>query len=86
MFAGLPVLASDIDVNKEVLTHMQTGYMFQKGSVQSITQALLWYKDNLPVAQALAVNANEHARRNFELEKIAEKLENYLLNVIISSN
>jgi glycosyltransferase involved in cell wall biosynthesis len=86
MFAGLPVLASDIDVNKEVITHMQTGYLFQKGSVQSITQALLWYKDNLPVANALAVNANEHARNNFELEKIAEKLENYLLNVIISSN
>jgi glycosyltransferase involved in cell wall biosynthesis len=86
MFAGLPVLASDIAVNKEVLTHMQTGYLFEKGSVQSITQALLWYKDNIATANALAAKANEHARQNFELEKIAEKLETYLLNMIIKSN
>jgi glycosyltransferase involved in cell wall biosynthesis len=86
MFAGLPVLASDIPVNKEVITHLETGYFFETGSVQSIMQALLWYKDNIAVANSLAANANEHARQNFELEKIAEKLENYLLNMIIAKN
>lgn len=86
MFAGLPVLASDIPVNQEVIAHLETGYFFETGSVQSITQALLWYKDNIAVANTLAANANEHARRNFELEKIAEKLENYLLNMIIVKN
>lgn len=86
MFAGLPVLASDIPVNKEVITHLETGYFFETGSVQSIMQALLWYKDNIAVANTLAANANEHARQNFELEKIAEKLENYLLNMIIAKN
>jgi glycosyltransferase involved in cell wall biosynthesis len=65
---------------------METGYFFEKGSVQSIKQALLWYKDNVAVANAFAVKANEHARQNFELEKIAEKLENYLLNMIIVKN
>jgi len=86
MFAGLPVLASDIAVNKEVLTHLETGYLFEKGSVESITQALLWYKDNVAVANTFAVKANEHARQNFELDKIAGKLENYLLNLIIVKN
>lgn len=86
MFAGLPVLASDIDVNKEVITHLKTGYLFGKGSVPSITKALLWYKDNISTANALAVKANEHARKNFELTTIAEKLENYLLNMITDKN
>lgn len=86
MFAGLPVLASDIPVNKEVITHLETGYFFEKGSVQSITQALLWYKDNVAVANAFAAKANEHARKNFELETIAGKLENYLVNMIIVKN
>lgn len=86
MFAGLPVLASDIDVNKEVITHLKTGYLFEKGSVPAITKALLWYKDNLSTANALAVKANEHACKNFELTTIAEKLENYLLNKIIDKN
>ena len=86
MFAGLPVLASDIAVNKEVITHMKTGYFFETGSVQSIKQALLWYKDNTAVANSLAANANEHARQNFELSTIAGKLETYLLNMIIAKN
>ncbi|AEW01582.1 glycosyltransferase [Niastella koreensis] len=86
MFAGLPVLASDIAVNKEVITHLETGYFFEKGSVESIKQALLWYKDNVAVANTFAVKANEHARQHFELDKIAGKLENYLLNLIIVKN
>ncbi|MCS3801363.1 glycosyltransferase family 4 protein [Niastella sp. OAS944] len=86
MFAGLPVLASDIPVNKEVITHLQTGYMFKTGSVQDITRALLWYKDNLSTAKEMAINAHNHAIQNFELGMIADKLENYLLNIIIETN
>jgi glycosyltransferase involved in cell wall biosynthesis len=86
MFAGLPVLASDIPVNKEVITHLQTGYLFNKGSVQDITRALLWYKDNVSSANEMAINAHNHAMQNFELGMIADKLENYLLNMIIETN
>lgn len=86
MFAGLPVLASDIPVNKEVITHLQTGYLFNIGSVQDITRALLWYKDNVNTAKSMAVNAHKHAMQNFELEMIADKLEHYLLNMIIEKN
>ena len=86
MFAGLPVLASDIPVNKEVITHLQTGYLFNKGSVQDITRALLWYKDNISTANEMATNAHQHAMQNFELGMIAGKLENYLLNMIIETN
>jgi len=86
MFAGLPVLVSDIPAHKEIVTHMKTGYFFETGSVQSITQALLWYKDNIAVANEMAANANEHARQHFELSTIAGKMENYLLNMIILKN
>jgi len=86
MFAGLPVLVSEIPAHKELITHLETGYFFETGSVQSITQALLWYKDNLAVANAMAVNANEHARQHFELSTIAAKMEKYLLNMIITKN
>jgi glycosyltransferase involved in cell wall biosynthesis len=86
MFAGLPVLVSDIPAHKELVTHMETGYFFERGSVQGITQALLWYKDNLAVANAMALQANEYARQHFELSTIAGKMENYLLNMIITKN
>jgi glycosyltransferase involved in cell wall biosynthesis len=86
MFAGLPVLVSEIPAHKELITHLETGYFFETGSVQGITQALLWYKDNVAVANAMAVNANEYARQHFELSTIAGKMENYLLNMIIAKN
>jgi glycosyltransferase involved in cell wall biosynthesis len=86
MFAGLPVLVSEIPAHKELVTHLETGYVFETGSVQGITQAMLWYKDNLTVANAMAVNANEYARQHFELSMIAGKTENYLLNMIITKN
>jgi glycosyltransferase involved in cell wall biosynthesis len=83
MFAGLPVLASDIPVNKEVIDHLQTGYLFEKGSTDSITNAMLWLKDNQPAAASMAIRAHEHAKQNFELSVIAQKIENYLLKKII---
>ncbi len=82
MLAGLPVLASDISVNKEAITHLKTGYLFEKGSVESITDALLWFNDNREKANHLANQAYLHALDNFEQEKIVSKLENYLLKMI----
>lgn len=82
MLSGLPVLASDISVNKEAVTHMKTGYLFEKGSVAGITNAMLWFKDNREKANQLAGKAYLHALDNFEQEKIVSKLENYLLKMI----
>ncbi|WP_242696301.1 glycosyltransferase family 4 protein [Longitalea luteola] len=86
MFAGLPVLISDIPVHKELVTHLETGYFFETGSAQSIAQALSWYYNNVGVANAMAVKANKHAREHFELSAIAGKMEDYLLNMIITKN
>jgi glycosyltransferase involved in cell wall biosynthesis len=83
MFAGLPVLASDIPVNKEVITHNDTGYLFEKGNVESITNAMHWLKDHLPEANAMAKRAHEFAKQNYELEMLVSKMEHYLLNKII---
>ena len=82
MLAGLPVLVSNIPVNKEAVTHMQTGYMFEKGSVDDITKALQWYAGNRTVANEMAGKAYEHAKENFELEKIVSRLEDYLQKMI----
>jgi glycosyltransferase involved in cell wall biosynthesis len=86
MFAGLPVLASDIPQNKEAITHLQTGYLFRKESAQEIQKAMSWYKDNRPYANELAGKAYEYARENFELEKIVHKFETYLDSSINQAN
>jgi glycosyltransferase involved in cell wall biosynthesis len=78
MMSGLPVLASNIPANQEVITHLETGYLFEAGEVAAITGALLWYINNREQAHQLAEKAYDYAKQHFELEQIAASLENYL--------
>lgn len=84
MFAGLPILASDIPQNKEAVTHLKTGYLFHAGSAAEIEKAMTWFRDNREIATVLAQNAYTHAKENFELKKVVEKLETYLQSLLTS--
>jgi glycosyltransferase involved in cell wall biosynthesis len=86
MFAGLPVLASDIQQNKEAVTHMETGFLFEVGNVNAITNAFFWFRDNEGLAKTLAKKANAFAKERFELDNIAREFEYYLHNAIIYQN
>ncbi|AXY75549.1 glycosyltransferase [Paraflavitalea soli] len=82
MMSGLPVLASNIPANEEVLRHLITGYLFETASVTAITNAMIWYAGNRQLANELAVKAHEYAVQHFELERIAQNLETYLQKMI----
>lgn len=79
MFAGLPILASDIGPNKEAVQHMQTGYLFNTGDVNDIEKALHWYMNNKLAALEHARNAYAYAKAHFELNDIVDQFENYLV-------
>ena len=82
MFAGLPILASDIDQNKEAISHLQTGYLFGKESAEEAANAMIWFRENRELANKLAINGYEYAREHFELDKIVNRFETYLQTVI----
>lgn len=79
MMAGLPVIVSGIPVNKEVVTHLETGYIFEKASIESAAKALEWLNSNKQEALKMAEKANQIARERFELNTIAKEFESYLL-------
>lgn len=85
MLSGLPVLASNIPANKEVMEHLVTGYLFQQASVAAITNAMDWYYHSRPLAHAMALQAYEHAKQHFELEQIVTKTERYLQQLMANS-
>lgn len=82
MFAGLPILASDIPQNQEAVSHMVTGYLFKRESADEVARAMIWYKENRDQANRFATKAYEFAKDNFELDTIVNRFENYLQNVI----
>jgi glycosyltransferase involved in cell wall biosynthesis len=85
MMSGVAVLASDISVNKEVVTHEYNGYLFKSGSVEDMYVAMKWFLENRDIAESCATVAVGFSRENFGLNHIAKKLENYLIEKISSS-
>ena len=79
MFAGLPILASDIGSSKDGVQHMQTGYMFKTGDVADMEKALHWYMNNKLTALEQARNAYAYAKAHFELNDIVDQFEEYLV-------
>lgn len=82
MLSGLPVLASDIPANQEVLQHLRTGYLFGRGDSASLTAALCWFTTHRAEAQTMAATAHAYAREHFELDDIAAHMELYLQTII----
>jgi len=82
MFSGLPVLASDIPANAEIISHMHTGFLFKAGSLDDILQALLWFARNRQQAAIMAHKAYRHALQHFDLSATAAQMENYLQTII----
>lgn len=82
MFAGLPILASDIPQNQEAVSHMATGYLFKTESAEEVAKAMVWFKENRAEANRFAESAYEFAKENFELDTIVTRFETYLENVI----
>lgn len=81
MMSGIPVLASDIPANKEVIQHLETGYLFASGDVPGLAAALTWLGDHRQQAIDMAAEAQAHAVAHFELGKITAQLETYLQTI-----
>ena len=85
MLSGLPVLAGNIPANKEMIRHLQTGYLFETASITAIAEAMLWFAGNRQAASEMAIKAYEYALQHFELEVVTGKLENYLYKLTTGS-
>ena len=84
MMSGVPVIASDIAVNKEVVTHGYNGFLFEAGSEQALLNGMKWFLSNRDMAEHYAEIAVGYARENFGLNHIAGKLQDYLIEKICS--
>jgi glycosyltransferase involved in cell wall biosynthesis len=86
LFAGIPILSTDIPQNQEIVSHLKTGYLFGTESADEIANAMRWYKNNITKAHELATNGYEYAKSHFELEDIVRKFENYLHSKIAAAS
>ncbi len=75
MATGLPIVASRVGGNPELVQHGETGLLFESNSVEALAQALQILLDNPQKAKTLGENALRRAREAFSLEKMVQNYE-----------
>jgi glycosyltransferase involved in cell wall biosynthesis len=84
MLSGIPVLASDISMNKEAVTHGKTGRLFQVKDVQSMLESMVWITHHPETALEYARKAREVAAARFDIDLVAQQHEQYYQNMLAS--
>ena len=74
MRAGLPVIASDVEGNRELIEDGLTGLLFPAGNYEELAKQVLYLLKNPEVAERLGTTAGKRVEERFSVE---EMVENY---------
>jgi sugar transferase (PEP-CTERM/EpsH1 system associated) len=73
MASGLPVVATDVGGNPELVTNGSTGYLVPAGDSRALAAAMLRYLDDAELRRAHGVNGRTEIERSFSLSGMVER-------------
>jgi len=71
---GLPVIATSVGGNPEVIRHMETGWLTPPDDPLALTEAIVTLLEDEKLQSKLRENARAHAIKNYSLVKMADRL------------
>lgn len=74
----LPVIASDLEANKEIVVHKKNGILFESESVESLNKAINHVIDDKPLMENISRNALETIKHEYSWDTIAENYIQFL--------
>jgi len=77
MAMGRPVIVTDVDGLREIVTHERSGLVVQSGNVTALAEAIARLLRDHALAQRLAETARAHVVEDFGLERMARRLEDF---------
>jgi glycosyltransferase involved in cell wall biosynthesis len=86
MAGGLPVVASDIPGNRELVRHGECGLLFESGNAGELRASLDTLLANANTRRSLARAGHERVARNYSLEKMIASYHNALQNLVEQQN
>lgn len=82
MACGIPVFASDVGGNPEIVNHGYTGILFPFGDDVTLCNNLLNFYQNKALKKSFADNAVSVVHQELSLEKMIKNYENMYLNLL----
>ncbi|RIJ42773.1 glycosyltransferase [Pontibacter oryzae] len=73
MLAGIPIVASDIEMNKEAVEHLKSAYLFKVGDIESIEEAMIYAINNSDHMVTMAKDAQKEALKKYDINLIARQ-------------
>jgi len=72
--SGLPIVATDVGGNREVVVHQETGYLVPSKNALALSDAMFSIREmSVQERRALGVRARQNFAENFSIEQIAGK-------------
>jgi glycosyltransferase involved in cell wall biosynthesis len=71
---GLPVIATSVGGNPEVIRHLETGWLTPPDDPLALTEAIVTLLEDEMLQSKLRENARPHAVQNYSLVKMADRL------------
>lgn len=81
MAAGVPIVASDLPVFKEILRDNETGLFFEPGNPESLAKTIKKVLNSEELSKNLSINAKKMAE-NYTYEKRAEKIYKICMEIL----
>jgi glycosyltransferase involved in cell wall biosynthesis len=82
MAASLPVIATDVGGNREVVAHGETGFLVPPGSPEAIASATLALIDDPARALAMGRSGRKRVEHIFDLRVMVRRYEDLYLELI----
>jgi glycosyltransferase involved in cell wall biosynthesis len=82
MFAGCPIIASDISVHRETIRHQETGLLVPVEQSQAIAEAILWMLRHPEESHRMGKRAREVASHRFHINHVVNQYEQLCMEVL----
>ena len=77
MSTGLPVIATDVGGNAELVLHKQTGMLVDPKAPKQIAEAIITLREDEALRKRMGENAREHILRNFHIDQTMKEMKSF---------
>ncbi|MEZ3505561.1 MAG: glycosyltransferase family 4 protein [Lachnospiraceae bacterium] len=82
MMAGLPVIASDIGPNRELVIDQETGLLYEWNNIEDLKEKIIFLLNNVDLLEKMGRRAREYAAAHFTSKRNAELIYKEYLKIL----